>query len=596
MAMSKESRQLYQFGPFSLDAAERLLLKGGDPVPLTPKTFDLLLMLVENSGRLLGKTELMESLWPGSFVEEANLPNNISLLRRALGDDASEHNYIETVPKRGYRFVAKVVELTGEAPDLVIEERTRATITLEDEEKRIGEDVLRSMNASRELSTQAEADTESILTRVNSRGKMVSLALTLLVIISSAIAIWVYVGREHWFGTGNPFQPMRIQRLTTTGKSAHATISPDGKYVAYVKEDSGKQSLWIRQAATTSNVSIVPPADVQFLGLTFSTDGNYIYYTVREGVESFEGALYQVPLLGGASRKILVGIDTPIAVSPDGRRFAFIRASESEKESALIVANTDGTERQVLAKRTLPSEYVRGTQVGFVSLFSAPSWSPDGKRIVCAVYKNDNLARQANLVSVSVADGTEMLLSPATWVSIGRLAWISDGSGLIVAASVQLGVYQLWYVSFPGGEAKRITDDPNSYYGVSLTSDSKTLTTVQTDVTSSIWVVQPGPASQARQITPGKYDGRYGVGWSPDGRVVYQSFASGNDDIWIMNADGTGQRQLTFNPGVDDRPSVTPDGRYIVFNSERTGRFNIWRMTIDGNDQVQLTTGANPQI
>jgi DNA-binding winged helix-turn-helix (wHTH) protein/TolB-like protein/Flp pilus assembly protein TadD len=135
MAISKQSKQLYQFGPFSIDAAERLLLKEGHPVPLTPKTFDLLLMLVENSGRLLGKAELMESLWPGSFVEEANLPNNISLLRRALGDDASEHKYIETVPKRGYRFVAEVVELSNAPTELIVEERTKATLTLEQESK-----------------------------------------------------------------------------------------------------------------------------------------------------------------------------------------------------------------------------------------------------------------------------------------------------------------------------------------------------------------------------------------------------------------------------------------------------------------------------
>src|SRR6266540_5368551 len=110
MAMSKRAKQLYEFGPFSIDPAERALLRDGQPVPLTPKTFDLLLVLIENSGHLLEKDELMQRLWPNAVVEEANLPNNISLLRKALGDDASEHQYIETVPRRGYRFVGRVAE------------------------------------------------------------------------------------------------------------------------------------------------------------------------------------------------------------------------------------------------------------------------------------------------------------------------------------------------------------------------------------------------------------------------------------------------------------------------------------------------------
>ena len=131
MAMSKQTKQLYEFGPFSIDAAERLLLKDGHPLQLTPKAFDLLLVLVENSGHLVAKDELMQRLWPGAFVEEANLPNNILLVRKALGDDASGHQYIETVPRRGYRFVAKTVELCSEPAELIVEEHTRATLTLE---------------------------------------------------------------------------------------------------------------------------------------------------------------------------------------------------------------------------------------------------------------------------------------------------------------------------------------------------------------------------------------------------------------------------------------------------------------------------------
>src|SRR5215510_6526875 len=106
--MHKQTKQMYEFGPFHLDTDERLLMRDGRITPLPPKVFDTLLVLVENSGRVVSKDELMHTLWPDTFVEESNLTQNISQLRRALGDGASEAQYIETIPKRGYRFVAGV--------------------------------------------------------------------------------------------------------------------------------------------------------------------------------------------------------------------------------------------------------------------------------------------------------------------------------------------------------------------------------------------------------------------------------------------------------------------------------------------------------
>lgn len=112
--MSRRTTPLLEFGPFRLDAEERLLFHNGNPVALPPKTFDLLLVLVENRGHLLEKEELMTRLWPDSFVEEANLSRHVFTLRRALSDGESGVSYIETVPKRGYRFVTAVHEISVE--------------------------------------------------------------------------------------------------------------------------------------------------------------------------------------------------------------------------------------------------------------------------------------------------------------------------------------------------------------------------------------------------------------------------------------------------------------------------------------------------
>ncbi|HSS19927.1 MAG TPA: winged helix-turn-helix domain-containing protein [Pyrinomonadaceae bacterium] len=121
----------YEFGPFRLNATERLLQVSTETVALTPKVFDTLLVLVENSGHVLAKNELMERLWPDSYVEESSLTQNISLLRRALGEGEGEHRYIETIPKRGYRFVAEVRELQDPIEQVILHERTTTEITIE---------------------------------------------------------------------------------------------------------------------------------------------------------------------------------------------------------------------------------------------------------------------------------------------------------------------------------------------------------------------------------------------------------------------------------------------------------------------------------
>ncbi|MDQ3253007.1 MAG: DUF5050 domain-containing protein, partial [Acidobacteriota bacterium] len=174
-----------------------------------------------------------------------------------------------------------------------------------------------------------------------------------------------------------------------------------------------------------------------------------------------------------------------------------------------------------------------------------------------------------------------------------QVAWLSDGSGLAIVALEEetlLTSTELWHLSYPSGEARRITNDLNRYSDVSLTSDSGALVTVQTNLASSIWVVPRGDASRARQITSGTLDGIGGLSWTPDGRIVYGSNASAKRDIWMMDVDGSNRRQLTHD-GHNCCPIVSPDGRYIVFTSHRAGKRNIWRMDVDGGNPKQLTDG-----
>lgn len=132
--MSSQKKHLYEFGEFRLDTAERLLLREGKPVVLSPKLFDTLVMLVQNSGHLLDRDRLMKELWPDAFVEDVNLSVNISALRKMLGEGENGESFIETVPKRGYRFTGKVSELESGPEDLIVHNRLRARVVTEEGE------------------------------------------------------------------------------------------------------------------------------------------------------------------------------------------------------------------------------------------------------------------------------------------------------------------------------------------------------------------------------------------------------------------------------------------------------------------------------
>jgi serine/threonine protein kinase/Tol biopolymer transport system component len=380
------------------------------------------------------------------------------------------------------------------------------------------------------------------------------------------------------------FQTTKMTRLTATGKALDAAISPDGKYVVYVEQDNKQQSLWVRQVATGSTVQIVPPADVMYFGLTFSNDSDYVYY-VKAGKDDSLWALYQVPSLGGASKKVIERADSAVAFSPDGKRFAFLRADQAQGETALVIINVDGSGEQTLATRKAPDFFLFE---GIVRL----AWSPDGKIIACPAGSTDANGIYYNVVGVRVEDGATQLLTSQRWGWVSQVAWLSDGSGLtMVAMEEEVSPQQLWRLSYPDGEARQITNDLNRYNDVSLTRDSKSLVTVRSNRgASNIWIAPEGDAGSAKQITSGTADTSLGLSWTSDGKIVYQSDASGKPDIFVMNADGSDQRQLTHE-GYSYRPAVSPAGRHVVFHSFRAGKTNIWRMDVDGGNPKQLTNG-----
>ena len=409
------------------------------------------------------------------------------------------------------------------------------------------------------------------------------LAPVLLVAGAVGYGLYMLLNKPAQFG------PVKMTALTTGGKisgediNGQLSISPDGKYVVFAANDAKQQpSLWIRQISTSSLVRIVPPENGAYLATTFSPDGELVYYVASLEKNKFVYALYRVPALGGTPTKVLDRVASAIGFSSDGTQFAFVR--RNAEDVALMIANTDGSgEPKTLATLKQPNTFSP----------SGPSWSPDGKRIACGMFDGSS-GGYSTVVEVPVTGGEPRPIGSEKWAIVGRVIWLPDSSGLIMTAQPQsssLGT-QIWFLPYPNGEVRRITNDLNAYGAVSLglTSDSATIATIQQVTNSAIWVTAPNEdESRAQQIV--KTNLPETVAWTPDGKVVYSSRTGESWDIWIANRDGSESKQLTADTFVDKEPSVCSDGRYILFQSDRAGSRHIWRMDIDGSNQKQLTTG-----
>ena len=366
-------------------------------------------------------------------------------------------------------------------------------------------------------------------------------------------------------------------------------VSPDGRFAVYSTLDVGlqRQALWLRQLATNTDTQLVPPAEVVYFNLTFTRDGHYVFYHARPKGEPL--SLYRMPALGGPAQKVWPGFGQRYALSPDARRLAYF--SRPGGVSTISVANVDGTGQRVLATRGLPDWYsMRGLD-----------WSPDGKTIACGAGTTEGGFRMT-LVAFDADDGTERQVGARSWAYINKVAWLGDGSGLVMSVEDHASSYfpQLWYVAYPSGEVRRITHDLNAYseYSLSVSADASQIATIKSDLTCNIWVAPGDDPARARQVTfgsVGRYDGLHSLSWTPDGRLVYGGFIDANQAVYVMDAEEKGSKQLTEGTSMESHTSVDPRGRYVFFQSNRTGRFHIWRVGLDGEDRKELTDGTHDQ-
>jgi eukaryotic-like serine/threonine-protein kinase len=385
------------------------------------------------------------------------------------------------------------------------------------------------------------------------------------------------------------FQMSDFVKVTNAGRVRDSAISADGRYIAYVGEEKGKTGIHLRDRANNNEWPVIPATEDNYYGLTFSPDGGFLYYTVKQPNNSI-AALYRVDLPQGARTKLIVDVDGPVSFSPGGTQIVFVRGSTTG-ERALTVANADGTDERKIASRT-----------GFGAFsFGGPAWSPDGKTVACGASFTDDSGRFMTVVEVSATDGSVNVLTKQKWRVVGRVWWVNNGAGIVFSGNdlATRSASQLWYVSAVNGESRRITSDLQDYDGVSVTADSSILVTRERHALIGLWIVPNGDAARANQILSNVddlYQGDYTrsrFSWTPDGRIIYTSELNGIPTIWTVASDGTGHKQLTRSPGGNAFPAVSSDSQHVVFVSDRTGRTNIWTMNIDGTNEKQLTYGED---
>ena len=618
--MDHSDKHLYEFGPFRLDPGERLLLREGQHVPLTPKAFETLLILVENCGHVINKDELLKKVWPDTFVEEVNLAKNVSYLRKILGGEQTTQ-YIETIPKRGYRFVASVKDVCDERAGLVWALPADAHADDREEVEKGDSD---SGSEPRQTPIEPEQRPLPAKTRAIRRGWSAAWpALGLLL----GVAIWALFIRS---ASQSPTPLLKIVPFTSfPGRETQAAFSPDGNQVAFVwdggKGDNPDIYVKLIGAGHPLRLTTHPAADSHPV---WSPDGRYIAF-FRQTTES--SGFYLVPALGGNERKVsdVFPYRTTFQgntqyYSPDGKFLAVPDKNSQEEPFSIYLVSIETGEKQ---KVTAPPAGTAGD--------TYPAFSPDGKTLA---FLRSSSRATTDLYLLNLNGGAPRRLTFDN-TSILGLAWTPDGREIVIASRRGGSIYSLWRIPTAGGTPERLPTIGQSVLSPAISRQGAYLIYTQALDDQNIWRLELDAAGRGGAMTSliastlsdngpdyspdgqkvvfaSNRSGGFGIWtcdrdganplplidrgpyltgtprWSPDGRwIAFDSRSDdmGNADIYVISAEGGQPRRLTSELSEDVAPSWSRDGKWIYFGSTRSGNMQIWKVPAEGGQAAQVT-------
>ena len=549
--MYKSSKHFYQFGPFRLDGVRRLLLRADQSVPLTPKVLHTLLVLVENAGRVVSKDELMKAVWPDTFVEEGNLTQNISVLRKVLGENPGEHTYIETVPKQGYRFIPAVSDEPATTPRLAEQHR-----------------------------------------------RLVWPAVAVAVVAIAAGIGWRFGQRP------SGVNALKVTPLTSyPGVELHPSFAPDGNQVAFAWDGERQDNLDIYTKVVGSDRSMRLTFDAaQDFRPAWSPDGRWIAFlrAMPGGVAS----IARVPPAGGPERHVAVvhsgylgSYDRAplLEWTPDGKWLLTADKTPPVEAASLILVSVETGEKKRLT--TAPPSSL-GDLTGTISA--------DGRTLAFSRSQSGTLGKVCTLEMASdfSADGEPNCFDfNGRLANFGSILWTSARREIMFSPLFRRsGEASLWTMPVSVGKGglgapQRFPIPSNSARDPAISRDGRRLAYADFLVDADIWRVDLQKAGVQSSGTPGPVklisSTRFeqAAQYSPDGKkILFVSRRSGHPALWVSNSDGLQETQLTtFEAPLIGMPQWSPDGQRIVFDSTLEGQFELYRINADGSGLRRLT-------
>lgn len=599
----RPAKIFYEFEPFRVDVAERLLLRDGEMVPLTPKAFDTLLILVENGGHVVEKEELMKRLWPDTFVEEANLAHHISLLRKTFDEGANGSKYIQTVPRRGYRFVANVRCVRDESADVSSQE-----------ERGSGE------IREKQVSQNGDATTAHTRTTALHKHPKRALVLTLTVfVVALAVTAYLFFSRQQGFQTRKPSQRELVRLTFGAGLQSNPSWSPDGRLIAYSSDRSGNYDIWVQQLGGGRPVQVTnsPAHDWQ---PDWSPDGKNIVFRSERG----GGGLFVVPALGGSEIKISSFGHQP-RWSPDGSQVLFLSSSPphvlsppgNSLQSLNVVALDGNPPREILG------EFVKGFR--FRGRIRGVGWHPDGRVSILGIHSElgsgfwtVSLDGGTPIKSESTSEVAEQL---KTATSFTQFCWAPSGRQLYLQG-ISRDVRNIWRVTVDPQTLRwltgpeRLTTGAGQDIDIALSRDGKKLAFTTSTISTRIWslsfdAVAGQVNGEGEPITaPGL--NVLGPALSRDGKrlafVVHPSTdaelsaarRAGKDELWEKSMEDGSERLLASDDFFRQAPCWSRDGRYLAYRRYRPIKPDgaeyenaIALLPTNGGDEQQLTSATS---